>query len=283
MTPILLLAALSQPAMAVDPSIVDAVSDAYGKPVPAEAVCVGEAVSLPDEFRGVPSPVGLTRGHRGCTIIGVMVDGAFNDLETAAWLSLDARAWKKLSPAKQGSLLELWTTGVLLAFDQLDPDVKPTSVIRSDGGIQTGASFWQRVDEHYVTRHTTGSFYYSKDGLLETSDRDAGEDWKSSFYTKKYKMDGQLTDQEMIDALQTKGRRFTSCFEQAWNDDYLVDGRLRLQWTVRDGKAAELAVADDIYPNLAKCYAQVVRELDFPKDRGAKVIWSFSVVRSIVD
>jgi len=284
LTSALLLVATAQPALAMDKAIVDAVSDVYGKPVPEQAICVGEPVALPNEFRGQPVPVGVKQGHRGCTLIGVMVDGAFNDLETAAWLSIDAKAWKKLSAGKRGGLLAEWTTGVLLAFDQVDETVKPSAAARGDGGFETRATFWQRVDERYVTRHTQGVFYFNKDGLLETADREAGtEDFKTGFFIKKYSLKGQLSDAEVVGALETKGRRFTACFEEQWSGDYHLDGRIRLQWTVRDGKATQLAVADEIYPDLAKCYARVVRELEFPKDRGATIIWSFNVVRTKID
>lgn len=271
------LAASSSP----DETVVNAVSALYGKPVPAQAICVGEP-DLPDEFSGSPVPVGVMRGAAGCRLVGVVVNGAWTDTAEALPKSL-GDAWGSARQAKRQELVESWTRQVLLAFDQLDPASKLVPRSGATGGFEVDATFWQRTDERHVARHTNATFYFDKDARLETADRDRGTDWRTTFYVQDYKVDG-VAASDVMGALKQQGRTLTGCMDEAWKADHTVEGRVRMQWTIRDGQATQLAMLDegDTDEQLASCYGSALRKIRFPEGMGGTVIWSFSVVRTEV-
>ncbi|NCG21765.1 MAG: hypothetical protein GWP91_22340, partial [Rhodobacterales bacterium] len=170
------LAAFAKPTS--DDTIQIVIDTLYGKPVPKAAVCTARP-EMPPEITGEPVAIGVMRGNEGCRLLGVMVNGGYLKSEVAFPKALNTDAWGKLRQSQKGELLQVWTTKVLLAFDQLDPaDEKPNNAA-SGSGTQVNASFWQRTDERRFTQHTQGLYNFDKDGILVSHDRDNGELWKS--------------------------------------------------------------------------------------------------------
>ena len=271
------LAAFAKPTS--DDTIQIVIDTLYGKPVPKAAVCTARP-EMPPEVTGEPVAIGVMRGNEGCRLLGVMVNGGYLKSEVAFPKALNTDAWGKLRQSQKGELLQIWTTKVLLAFDQLDPaDEKPNNAA-SGSGTQVNASFWQRTDERRFTQHTQGLYNFDKDGILVSHDRDNGELWKSIFTIQHYRSTG-VGEDTVHNALQKVGGNLHRCFEDAWKEDFLVHGRKRFQWTIRGGGASQIAMIaeDDDGSLLGACYNDVLHRAPFPPEMGGTTTWGFSITR----
>lgn len=264
-----------------DAAVVKAVSEAYGKPVPEQAICL-ESTELPEAFGGEPVAVGVKRGAAGCRLFGVLVHGAFTPVEEAARASL-GEAWGPLDAAQRASLLEGWTREVLLAFDVID-ESKPVSSKPARGGAEVRATFWQRTMERHVAQHTDGRFVFDGEARLQASHRDDGPQWRSTFYVQEQKVQGVSGDQ-VLQALRSQGQRFTECVDKVWRLDPTVAGRVQLQWLIHEGKAHKITLVDDgeTHEALASCYNVALQRIPFPEELRGKVLWSFSIDRRPVE
>lgn len=273
------LSALAAPTP--DAAVIQAVSEAYGKPVPAQAICL-EPAELPEPFTGAPVAVGVMRGAAGCRLFGVLVNGVFTPVEEAARTSL-GDAWTQLDANQRSSLLEGWTREVLLAFDVLD-ESKPVTSKPARGGAEVRATFWQRTSERHVAQHTDGRFVFDGEGRLQASHRDDGPQWRSSFYVQEQKVQGVSGDQ-VLEALRAQGQRFTDCVDRFWKVDPTVSGRVQLQWNIQGGKAEKITLVDDgnAHEGLATCYSVALQRIPFPEDWRGRVLWSFSIDRRPVE
>lgn len=274
------LSALAAPT--VDDAVVKAVSQAYGKPVPEQAICLEQA-NLPEEFTGEPVAVGVKRGAAGCKLFATFVGGTFTPLEQAARTSL-GESWTTLDANRRNELLEAWTREVLLAFDVLDTEKPMTSRAAGRGNTEVSATFWQRTMERHVARHTQGRFVFDGQGHLTASHRDAGTDWRSTFYVQEQKVQG-ITGDQVMQALKAQGTRFTDCMDRAWRVEPTVAGRVQLQWQINKGKASNIAMVDegDTHEGLAQCYGVALQRIEFPEEWRGKVLWSFSIDRRKVE
>jgi hypothetical protein len=283
MTMLLMLATVALGAP-TDSEIVALAGEAFGKTLPEKAVCIAREMYLPGEFEGEPIPVGLMRGAQGCRLFGVVLKGYWVPIERAALASLNDDAWARAHSRKRGELMLAWTTNVMTAFDQFDiRDDRPTYKSTANGGIVVEASIWQRTGDKHVAQHTRGKWFYANDAALETADRASGTKWKSSFTVREYKVEG-VSVAAVMASLQTRGRSLAKCMDQGWKENLTVSGRTRFQWTIRGGKATQIALVaeDDDGSGLAKCYHRALISIDFPAELGGRVIWSFNIIRSEV-
>ena len=270
---------------ATDPEIVTMTSEAFGKTLPAEAVCINRDMMLPQEFEGEPIAVGLMHGAEGCRLYGVVIKGYFVPFARAALASMNDDAWAKANGRKRGELMLAWTTNVMTAFDQFDiSDERPSHTATASGGAVVEASIWQRTTEKHVAQHTRAKFYYANDGSVETVDRDTGDKWKSMFTVREYKVEGVAVEAVMA-ALQTRGRNLAKCMDEGWKKNLTISGRTRFQWTIRGGEATQIALVaeDDDGSGIANCYHRALQSIEFPAELGGRVVWSFNIVRAEVE
>jgi len=265
-----------------DADIVSLTAEAFGKELPAKAVCIQRDVMLPEAFEGDPIAVGLMHGKAGCRIYGVILKGYFVPIERGALASLNDDVWKAANARKRGELLLAWTNNVLTAFDQFDiRDPRPTHTPGSNGRTLVETSIWQRTDERHVAQHTRAKYTYANDGALESVDRDNGPKWRSSFTVRESSVEGVSVEAVMA-SLQTRGRSLAKCMDQAWKENLTLSGRTRFQWTIRSGKATQIALVaeDDDGSGIANCYHRALQSIDFPAELGGRVVWSFNIIRS---
>jgi len=267
-----------------DSEIVALTGEAFGKDLPAKAVCIYRDVMLPEEFEGDPIPVGLMHGNEGCRIFGVILKGYFVPVERAALASVNDDAWSAANGRKRGDLLLAWTTNVLVAFDQFDiRDPRPVHTPGSNGRTRVETSIWQRTHEKHVAKHTRAIFTFANDAALESVDRDQGDSWKSTFTVRESRVEG-VSVAAVMSALKTRGRSLAKCMDQAWKENLTISGRTRFQWTIRAGKATQIALVaeDDDGSGIASCYHRALQSIDFPPELGGQVVWSFNIVRNQV-
>ncbi len=267
-----------------DPEIVELAGEAFGKKLPEKAVCINRDMMLPEEFEGEPVAVGLMHGAEGCRIFGVVVKSYWVSLERAALASMNDDAWARANSKKRGEFMQAWTTNVMTAFDQFDiGDPRPTHDATANGGIVVETSIWQRTDKKHVAQHTRARFFYDNDGALETADRDTGPKWKSAFTVREYRVEGVTVEQVMA-SLKTKGRNLAKCMDAGWKENMTISGRTRFQWTIRGGKATQIALVaeDDDGSGIANCYHRALQSIEFPPELGGTVVWSFNIIRSEV-
>ena len=101
-------------AAATDTEVHAAVEALYGREIPEAAVCVARPDDLPGRFHDVAA-AGVKRGHRGCVLVGVMLDAELLAPEVAARHAVDPEAWQMVDPAQRAQDLLAWTRSVLLA------------------------------------------------------------------------------------------------------------------------------------------------------------------------
>jgi len=277
----LLTAAHANPS---DSEVIALTSEAFGKELPAKAVCIYRDVMLPEVFEGEPIAVGLMHGSQGCRIYGVILKGYFVPVERAAVAAMNDEAWGSANSRKRGEFMLAWTNNVLTAFDQFDiRDPRPTHTAGANGRTIVETSFWQRTEKKHVAQHTRAKFTFANDGALEKADRDNGPKWLSTFTVREARVEGVSVEAVMA-SLQTRGRSLAKCMDQAWKDNLTISGRNRFQWTIRSGKATQIALVaeDDDGSGIANCYHRALQSIDFPAELGGRVVWSFNIIRSQV-
>jgi hypothetical protein len=255
---------------AVTETLTAAVSDAYGKSVPSQAICT-EVPTLPDGVDADVVVVGVTQRLAGCRLLGVWSN------ETL--LSPGAAASAVLGEAITSSALEHWTQNVLLAFDQVDAST-PLITKKTGTGWQVRVTFYQRRDARGGSLRTAGSFDFDRSGALTASDRDGGEAFMTRLVQTPYRVEG-VESGVVISAVTSRGKAILDCFETAWSEDLTLDGPTRLQWTIAGSKASAVGVlmGDDDHPNLVSCYGRQIREMAFPADATGTVVWSLTADR----
>jgi len=265
-----------------DADVVALAGEAFGKKLPEKAVCISRDMMLPQEFEGEPIAVGLMHGSEGCRLFGVILQGYFVEIKKAAPASINDGAWAKASSRKRGELMQAWTTNVMTAFDQFDiGDERPAHKTGANGGVVVETSIWQRTSTKHVAQHTRAKYFYDRDGVLETVDRDTGKKWKSTFTVREFRVEGVSVEAVMA-SLQTRGRSLAKCMDDGWKDNLTISGRTRFQWTIRGGKATQIALVaeDDDGSGIANCYHRALQSIEFPAEMGGRVVWSFNIIRS---
>lgn len=276
MIPWLVSSALAQ---APTDEVVRAAVDAlYGKPIPAEAVCVTRP-ELPARFRE-PAVVGVRRGARGCVLIGVVLDAAIVPPASAAGAARDPEAWAAVDPAQRAQDLLAWTERVLLAFDQPDASVAGQVGAAKGGGHTVERAYLRRDEVSGRSLRATGRFTFDDGLALAPVEETVDRRYETTMFVRPDRVTG-LDAGVVEQALTAQGGSIRKCFTEAWEADLALAGRVRLEWVVSGGKADALAVlADDDPPEaLARCYARAVRAVPFPADAAGEVRWVFAVDR----
>jgi hypothetical protein len=268
----------------------EALDAAYGKPVPDAAVCLADP-ELPGRFVDVLA-VGARQGQRGCVLFGVLVGETWYAPDAALAAAVDPEAWKLVDAAQRGRDLLAWTDGVLLAFAQ--PLEGEGSVAPSKGGWIVERPYLRREDAAGRSVEATGRWTFGANPLAGpagaagpaqvAAEETIGARYETVLTMRADRLEG-VPDAAVQSALTAHGGAVRQCFQQAWEQDLALAGKVRLAWTVTGGKADAVGViADDAPPpDLAACYARAVRAGAYPPEITGKVRWVFSVERRVVE
>jgi hypothetical protein len=91
-----------------------------------------------------------------------------------------------------------------------------------------------------VQSHDT--FVYSKKtGALTDILSEEKMRYRTKFY-QQGKTSKTIDERVISSALNSQTRAFTRCFESAFRQDFRIQNKIRLQWTVANGRATQLAV-----------------------------------------
>ncbi|HHO50641.1 MAG TPA: hypothetical protein ENK18_07140 [Deltaproteobacteria bacterium] len=261
------------------PELHQAVEALYKRQLPEEAICVEAPGELPGRFRDATA-VGVRRGARGCVLIGVMIGETLHAPESAASAALDQEAWGRVDARQRASDLSAWTRRILLAFDQA---LGESTQQATGGGFTIEQRYLRRTDTAGATTQSLGTWSFDASGELLDHRASPESHHKTTLSVRSDRLTGTLTSELVEAALFEQGRAIKDCFTTAWEHDLTLDGRVRLAWTVQEGKATDLSVIEDGQPlsmDLARCYASVVRRLEFPEDATGTVRWIFATTRS---
>jgi len=275
--------AAHKPAPHTDKAIHTAVDQLYGKDIPTAGVCIDRDVELPAYFGGDPVPVGVKRGAKGCTLVGVMVGGMLRKPESASVASLDPEAWKGLDGPTRAKVLVAWTDQVLLAFAAPDgADIAPAKVTKT--AITFARGYVRRDEPSRTTVHAIGNFAFALDGTLTgTPTEKVDKRWTTSTYTRAETLID--VDQNVVETgLETKGGIIRECFAKVWEHTPDLTGRVVLRWSINEGKTENVSLVNmpgDATPNknLANCYANAVNGIQWPSAEKGEVVWVFAIDR----
>ena len=275
--------AAPKPAPHTEKAIHDAVDQLYGKDIPTAGVCIDRSVDLPDGFGGDPVPVGVKRGAKGCTLVGVMVGGMLRKPESAAVASLDPEAWKSLDGQTRAKALVAWTDQILLAFAAPDgADIAPAKVTKT--AITFARGYVRRDEPSRTTVHAIGNYAYALDGTLTgTPTEKIDKRWTTSTYTRAETLID--VDTNVVESgLETKGGIIRECFAKEWERNPNLTGRVVLRWTINEGRSEDVSLVNmpgDAMPNknLANCYANAVNAIQWPSAAKGSVVWVFAIDR----
>ena len=256
-------------------AMLTAASDAYGKSIPEVAVCIHEAqVSGIEPFQ----VVGVTQRRAGCSLLGIWAQERWMDPESAA-SSLLGDVWSKASSTEQSQLVGMWTSEVLLAFDQ--PLLEPLLGHSEGKNWRVPTSHLKRRDAKGGTLQMDGSFLYDIDlRLLVRPSSD-----QSTPFTTRLLLNPYHTRDDSVEtvrtALYTRGKAFQDCFDAAWESDLSLSGPVRVQWSIAGGAATAVGVVatDDGHPKLNRCYGSVLQRVVFPDELSGTMVWSFTADR----
>jgi hypothetical protein len=251
-------------------------NEAYGKTVPAQALCHRHPY-LPEG--GFPDVLvmGATQRRAGCKLFGVVVEGAWYSPEEAAKAAIaSSETWNDLGNEQKDAALGAWTTEVLLAFDQVVRD--QVQVKRRGSAVTVTAPFRERLDAKRAYQDGASTTSFAADGATSLN-RTVQGSWDTMFYANPYDVPEAVVP-PILGALQTRGKTLESCFDGAWNGNHSLEGTHRISWRVKEGKVAQLALLDvdeKHSPILAQCYANVLVGIEFPPNaEGQFVTWAFT-------
>jgi len=272
---------LALPALAAevtDEEILAAVSERYGKQVPAAALCTARPTELPPRF-GEVVVAGVTRGHQGCTSMGLMVEGALVPLPEAAPAVIDTEAWAELDPAQRAADLRDWTAHVILAFDQPEALVFSTG---SGGKTTVEGTYLHRGETRGMAIRSEGSWTFGPQGNVLRREDTKRNVYVTRMATRPGRLQG-LSQETVVAALSTQGRVIRGCFEDAWAEDLTLSGGIHLAWQVTEQKSGRVALIDDpeqpASQALAQCYSNAIARLEYPEGANGAVQWVFAVQR----
>ncbi|MEZ4241023.1 MAG: hypothetical protein R3F59_33660 [Myxococcota bacterium] len=265
------------PGVVSDERVHELVEGLYGRELPAAGVCV-DRPALGEPFTGMPVPVGVQRGARGCVLVGVVVDGALLAPEDALAAALPEAAWQALSSDQRVSALQRWTGAVELAFVQ--PAGPATVTGRGNGQWVVTQRVLRRGEGAGTSEAASLTTTWGADRRRISVTEDVTGRWLTTLYVRRDKLSG-IAEAAVDRALTDHGRVVRQCFSDAWAADLALDGRVRLSWTVADGKVGTVAVITEAGTNeaLARCYAQAVRAGSYPAGSSGQVTWVFGVDR----
>lgn len=263
------------PLPATDAQIQAAIDAAYGKAVPAPARC-SEVI----EVTGVQSEVvvfGVKQRNIGCKLLGVLV-GA-KPYSVADALPAAVPDLQKRDAASRLALIGEWTTEVVLAYDYVRPETKPT-VKPTPSGYAVTVPFVARTGEAHVAQEVPGAFTYGANGKLTASQRDTGPKYATGLYQHMYKVSG-LTEAQIAAGIQSVGGLITRCFEERYAENPLIEDATRFAWTIGpDGKIGTFGAEESGDDELTRCYADAMRKVNWPTGVKGAAVYSFAVVRS---
>jgi hypothetical protein len=277
-----MLQLLATLALAQDPDpIQQNVDRVYGKAVPKEAVCV-ERPELTAPFLGT-TVVAVRRGLRGCVLLGVMVGETWYEPGAALPAAVDRAAWDGLDAATRESRWLEWVDEVLLAFDQpvagglaqvtVDAKKKVTVIDRRYRRHEDSAGRSADAVTKWTFDNATLLVTTSAEQVLSRED--------VSLFQRAEKVEG-MAEATVDEAIRSKGKTIRTCFTKAWEADLALSGRVRLEWSVADGKVVEVAVLADEKTNdtLAACYGRAIRSAAYPAGTSGSVRWVFGIDRT---
>jgi len=275
----LIITLLSLPSLALaQPSVEDVqplVSEAYGKAVPPQAICIASPPS--DTFPGWAA-IGVTQRRAGCRLLLLTKDGVSYSPEEAS-TTLKNDEWADLSQDEQSARLRAWSHELLMAFDH-PLDHASGAASRRQGQWSVPLTFVQRVDSPGGTLYTETVYTFDDALRLTTAPRDEGLAFFTRLLSNPYRTQG--IDREIVRAsLYTKGKSIQACFDEAWQRDLELSGPVRIQMTIAGGSANALGVVaeDNSDEALGQCYVRVLRRVTFPESVEGTIIWSFTADR----
>ena len=275
-----LLLAPQAHAAPTDAEIHAAAEGLYGRTLPEGAVCAGRPTALPERFEASVA-VGVRRGHRGCVLVGVMIDERLEAIEEAAAAAVDAGAWDGLTAEDQAADLLAWTQQILLAFDTA---TGPGTAARTATGFEVSLPFLRRNEASGGTTAHEGTWSFDATAGLTDEALTPGARFTTTLTVRDDRLTGNLSADLVQATLQQKGQVIKDCFNDAWADDLALSGRTMFTWTVAGGEVDALTVIEEegLRIDLAKCYASALRRLEFPEEAAGTVRWVFAVGRSEV-
>ncbi len=261
----------------VPPELLEAISTAYGKAVPKQAVCLSTVILR--EVEADVLAVGITQRLAGCRLKGLWTDGEWSSIEDGIPNILGDLARDRNAT----TLYEDWTREVLLAFDQ-GIFTEPLQATHHGSGWQVTGGFYQREDGVGQSRHSQGTWTFDSAGRLTAVERDNGQRYTTRLLSTAYRTEG-IAEDAVRAAIHTRGGHFKQCFQQAWEVDLSLEGPVRLHWTMAGGIIKTMGVVDakDTQRGLLTCYSSWLRKVPFPESFSGSVRWSFTADRRKID
>jgi hypothetical protein len=255
-----------------------AVDAAYGKPVPAPAVCVAR----PDLAGRVPTEVvafGVTQRYAGCKLLGVMVDAAPVATADALPAAL-AGGWAKLDAKARTELVAAWTTQVLLAFDHVAPGTTATVKPLSGSKLLASVPFTAKLAEAHVSQDVAGAFTFDPSGKLTATSRDQGPTFTTALYQTMYSVQG--TSEGVIAAgIKSIGGEIQQCVDERFAADPTIAAVTRFAWTLDGtGQIGKLGAEESADAELTRCYGNALYNATWTVGQKGAAVWSFAVVRN---
>ena len=274
-----LIAAALAASPVTDEVVYTVVDTLYGKPVPKEGVCI-QRPTLAEPFKQDVVVIGVMRGSIGCQTLGAMWDGSYASKADGLKKGIDPKTWASASQKERGEWSMIYTTNVVLAFEQFDiADPRPRHSAMA-GGSLVQATYWTRTRDAWVAKHATSTYEFDRTGALIREDISESTRWKSSFSVQSFR-GGSVPDEPIHTALEQQGRTLLKCVGAAWKEDLTITGRTRMQWTLEQGKATQIALVaqDDDGSGIEQCYYRALAEIEFPPELAGRVIWAFNIDR----
>lgn len=264
-----------------DAAIRTAMSSAAKRTLSKDSVCIARP-EVPEVFGDVAA-VGMRENAEGCVLKGVMIRGKLRTPELGASVAKIDAGWKILSKEERGQALAAWTHGVLTAFGNHTGEAtasvgKGKAVVTQQWLHRAGAGGLAALSTETVT------FDLDSGEVLDRSSA-AEQYFRTAFSTRPEELTGNLTTDIVSKALSSQGRPIKRCFRDHWEADLTYEGRLIVEWSVKDGKAGDFAVVSQDPPmDLLKCYVNYgIREVQWPAEAQGTAQWVFWARRSQVE
>ena len=229
-------------------------SKALGKEVPAKYLCI-DRPELAEGIGGDPVVVGVKVKNTGCVPKGIVVEGKW--LEPDSALIAAVPGWAGLSADARGEIALSWTREALLAFEQ------PVSTGTWDGKTVTIDAAWRIAKPQHASEGTL-RFHFDKSGTTRREEVESTT-YHTRLLTSANRVRG-LTEQDVVEGLQSKGKLLQECVRQAWADDLTVAGTSRLRWNVTEKKTTDVQSVGWGTTPLLKCYSGVLHRVEWKTD-----------------